>query len=80
MGGAGTFFERLARAAKIWWLGYVNYRWHSPYLAWWLAGKCPQCNGAGRYWAHWGPDQYDFDAIDCDRCGGTGKRFPARVL
>ena len=34
---------------------------------------CPDCAGAGQRWQHWGWGTYDFDAVDCARCGGTGK-------
>ncbi len=36
-------------------------------------GVCPDCNGSGSRWQHYGTGHYDFDAVDCERCGGTGK-------
>jgi DnaJ-class molecular chaperone len=36
---------------------------------------CQQCDGAGRHWEHWGWDTYDFDAVECKACNGTGKRI-----
>lgn len=35
---------------------------------------CSQCDGAGQHWEHWGWGTYDFDAVECKQCGGTGKR------
>ena len=33
---------------------------------------CLQCDGVGQHWQHYGSDNYDFDAVDCAACGGTG--------
>jgi hypothetical protein len=39
---------------------------------------CIDCDGRGIHFAHYGWDQYNFDAVDCDSCDGTGKRKPFR--
>ena len=38
---------------------------------------CLECDGAGQRWEQWGWGTYDFDAVDCTACGGTGRKAPA---
>jgi hypothetical protein len=37
---------------------------------------CVECNGVGMYFQHYGPDQYNFDGVYCEKCDGSGKMHP----
>jgi hypothetical protein len=36
--------------------------------------RCRECDGVGQRWQHYGWGHYDFDAVECSTCGGTGRR------
>ncbi len=37
-----------------------------------VGAPCPDCDGVGQRWEHWGWGTYDFDAVECGRCNGSG--------